>query len=172
VVGDRYGRHARTWTSASGERLRLARAHSNGDRSEETADVSARKDQQEKVSQSAQAREATRWLHARYRLTDFEAAQVIEEARRRAPTPIRSLVRYLNGMAEDADGTDKGDLADIVAAVMGPPAADAPADKPHIRAVPAWCRECDHPDTRYVDLPDGRVAKCPTCHPHNMREAS
>jgi hypothetical protein len=29
---------------------------------------------------------------------------------------------------------------------------------------PAWCLEC-HEDTRLLDLDDGRVRKCPTCHP-------
>lgn len=63
--------------------------------------------------QSARAREsqAIRWLHDRYRLTDHESRQVIDEVRARAPAPITYLVAYLDGMTE-------GDLADIVGAVQ------------------------------------------------------
>ncbi|MEV6984885.1 hypothetical protein AB0M95_26990 [Sphaerisporangium sp. NPDC051017] len=68
-------------------------------------------EQEKKISQSAQDREAARRLHAWFRLTDSEAAHVIREVRRRAARPIGNLVPYMAGMAE-------GDLADVVAAVM------------------------------------------------------
>lgn len=64
-----------------------------------------------KVSQSASAHEASRWLHGRYGLTDQESARVVAEAHRRAKAPIRYLVPYLDGMAE-------GDLADIVRTIQ------------------------------------------------------
>jgi len=36
---------------------------------------------------------------------------------------------------------------------------------PAVRAVPPWCGQCDSENTRFVELDDGRVAECPTCHP-------
>lgn len=63
------------------------------------------------VRAGARVREARRWLHDRYRLTDDEADQVITQAQARSAKPIRHPVKYLAGMAE-------GDLADIVSAVM------------------------------------------------------
>jgi hypothetical protein len=69
-------------------------------------------EEQKKISQSAQAREASRWLRGRYGLTDTEADVVIREARLRAPKRINHLVRYLEGMVE------RGDLADIVGALQ------------------------------------------------------
>lgn len=63
------------------------------------------------VSQSAQDRQAHRWLSTRYGLTDQESAEVVRQARHRAASTIENLVPYLNGMTE-------GDLADIVRAVM------------------------------------------------------
>lgn len=35
---------------------------------------------------------------------------------------------------------------------------------PALAAVPAWCGECDQ-DTRQIEQDDGRVARCPACHP-------
>lgn len=121
-----------------------------------------------KVSQSAQHREAHRWLTARYRgLTDPEIAAILTEVERRAARPIRNLVPYLDGMRE-------GDLADIVAAVMNATdQADAPpTTRPALAAVPPWCGHCDAENTRLVELDDGRVARCPRCHPNRTREAS
>lgn len=43
----------------------------------------------------------------------------------------------------------------------GRPAPTGPA----VRAVPEWCGEC-HEGTRMLDLDDGRVARCPRCHPN------
>lgn len=90
---------------------------------------------QQKISQSASVREAHRWLHSRYRLTDSESGLVVEEVRRRAATPIKKLVPYLDRMAE-------GDLADIVAAVMDATQAEQqpkpppPVQPPLLHAVP------------------------------------
>lgn len=87
------------------------------------------------ISQSAGAREANRWLHQRYGLTDQESARVISEVHRRSAEPIKNLTRYLDRMAE-------GDLADIVAAVMdasAPPAKPEPpppVQPPLLQAVP------------------------------------
>ena len=108
------------------------------------------------VSQSARAKQAQRWLIHRYRLTDVETDAVIAEVQRRAGATIGNLVAYMNGMAE-------GDLADIVAAVMDAaqhPEPTEPADRR-----PPWCGQCDSENTRFVELDDGRVAKCPNCHP-------
>lgn len=114
------------------------------------------------ISQSAQAHEATRALHNRYRLTDQEAARVIEEAHRRAATPIRHLVRYLEGM-------DAGDLADIVAAVMdATEASNRPP--PTLGTVNAWCGHCDE-HNRLTGDPD-MPRRCQDCHPLRSREAS
>ena len=126
-----------------------------------------------KISQSAQRREACRWLKRRYHggLTDQEATAVIDEVARRAARPIRNLVPYLAAMKE-------GDLADIVGAVMD--ATDRttqtddhePASRPALAVVPPWCGACESDDHRFIDLPDGRVARCPRCHPNATRNAS
>jgi hypothetical protein len=58
-------------------------------------------------------------LHGRgYGLTDPEALVVVKEARHRAATEIRSMVKYLTGMAEDEHGNPKPDLAVIIEAVQ------------------------------------------------------
>lgn len=98
--------------SPSSDRTRVDRDPENPGSKEKTTEET------KKISQSAQAREAIRWLHERYGLTDQESAVVIEEARRRAAEPIRSLVKYLTGMAEDEHGNPKPDLAVIVEAVQ------------------------------------------------------
>lgn len=110
---------------------------------------------EEGISPRARVREATRWLRDRYRLTDDEAQQVIGEVQARARIPIKHLIPYLDGMAE-------GDLADIVAVVMDP---EQPADPlPPIATGPPWCGHCDE-RTRQLELPDGRLRRCPDCHP-------
>ncbi|MCW2881200.1 MAG: phage replication protein, partial [Sphaerisporangium sp.] len=49
---------------------------------------------QKKISQSAQDRQAARRLRSLFGLTDEEAAQVIREVRRRAARPVTNLVPY------------------------------------------------------------------------------
>lgn len=122
-----------------------------------------------RVSQSSRKREAFRWLADRYRLTEFECAAVMAEVTARAPRDIRSPVRYLEAMKE-------GDLADIVSAVIdrtdntdsqepNPPTKERPAG-----GRPPWCGKCHEP-TRMIDLLDGRVARCPICHPSKQESA-
>ncbi|MFV2172392.1 hypothetical protein ACFHW2_11580 [Actinomadura sp. LOL_016] len=90
------------------------------------------------VSRSASEREATRWLHGQYGLTDSEAAAVIEVVRSRAATPIQRLVSYMAPMVPE------GTLADIVGAVQlrAAPAPAAPLEPepepggPELRSVP------------------------------------
>jgi len=106
----------------------------------------------------ARAREAARWLHSRYGLTEDEASTVIEKVQSRAASPIAHLIPYMDGMAD-------GDLADIVAAVadFAPPLPlDEPADP--------WCGECDR-WTRQTGDPD-RPQRCPLCHPLRNRESA
>ncbi|WP_433225494.1 hypothetical protein [Actinomadura formosensis] len=106
-------------------------------------------------SQSARAREARRWLHGRYGLTDTEAAFVLDEIHTRARDPIEHLIPYMDGMAE-------GDLADIVAAALDLEAAPAPTPG-HPGDRPPWCGECDE-RTRIAGEPDA-PRRCPACHP-------
>jgi hypothetical protein len=151
-----------------------ARAHSRSTHSdhrtppESGTDTTTPDETTTRVSQSSRKREAFRWLAARYRLTEFECAAVMAEVTARAPREIRSPVRYLESMKE-------GDLADIVAAVLNrtdntetrqpePDGHEKPAS-----GRPPWCGQCHEP-TRMVDLLDGRVARCPACHP--LREES
>ncbi|WP_157995875.1 hypothetical protein [Thermomonospora amylolytica] len=85
----------------------------------------------QEISQSARAREATRWITDRYRLTDQEAGQVIAVIEARAAKPITAWVPYLERMA------DQGHLADIVAAVMATaPPTDEPGPADHEPAEP------------------------------------
>lgn len=104
----------------------------------------------------ARAREATRWLHKRYGLTDDEAAQVIDQVQARAAGPVAHLVPYMDRMTE-------GHLADVVAAVMRPTFADPP-----LKVVPDWCGTCNE-DTRQAGDPD-RPSRCPDCHPLRDQE--
>lgn len=104
----------------------------------------------------ARAREAIRWLHTRYGLTDDEAQQVIDQVKARAAGPIAHLVPYMDHMTE-------GHLADIVAAVMRP----APTEPP-LKVVPDWCGICNE-DTRQAGDPD-RPSRCPSCHPLRDQE--
>jgi helix-turn-helix protein len=106
----------------------------------------------------ARAREATRWLHTRYGLTDDEAAQVIDQVKARAASPVAHLVPYMDRMTE-------GHLADIVAAVTGPTTAE-----PSLKVVPDWCGTCNE-ETRQAGDPD-RPRRCPNCHPLRDEEAS
>jgi hypothetical protein len=122
----------------------------------------------ERISPRARAREATRWLHARYGLTDDEAAQVISEVQARARAPITHLIPYMDGMAE-------GDLADIVAAAtdlganLTAPPPDQPPDRPGDEPRGPWCGGCDE-ITRHID-PD-RPRRCPACHPLRDQEVA
>lgn len=36
--------------------------------------------------------------------------------------------------------------------------------KGHLQVVHKWCGQCD-PNTKQIELDDGRVARCPRCHP-------
>lgn len=112
------------------------------------------------VRARAREREAVRWLTAEYRLTDDESLAAWAEVQARAREPINTPVPYLQAMAA------KGHLADIVAAVMRPP----PGHDPPLKAVPAWCGECDE-GTRLSGDPD-RPRRCPNCHPLRDQEAS
>ncbi|MEU6034011.1 hypothetical protein ABZ801_01235 [Actinomadura sp. NPDC047616] len=38
-------------------------------------------------------------------------------------------------------------------------------------ARPPWCGQCDAETTRMVELGDGRLARCPDCHPKEVRTA-
>lgn len=49
-------------------------------------------------------------------------------------------------------------------------ALEAEAKRPRPVVVPEWCGECEHPDTRQIELDDGRIARCPRCHPHRSRD--
>lgn len=118
-------------------------------------------DRNNTVSQSTRAREASRWLHDRYGLTDDEAQQVIDQVRARAAAPIAHLVPYMDGMAD-------GDLADIADAVMRPTPAHPPEDTGE--AWPEWCGSCNH-ITRQAGDPD-HPYRCPDCHPLRKQEAS
>ncbi|MEV7971267.1 helix-turn-helix domain-containing protein [Sphaerisporangium sp. NPDC088356] len=93
------------------DQAKHANAAGQADSRETRVHIEDQREDQKKISQSAQDRQAARRLHALFRLTDSEAAQVIKEVRRRAARPITNLVPYMAGMAE-------GDLADIVAAAM------------------------------------------------------
>jgi hypothetical protein len=39
------------------------------------------------------------------------------------------------------------------------------AAKPPLASVPNWCGECSDHNRRQVELDDGRIARCPQCHP-------
>lgn len=41
----------------------------------------------------------------------------------------------------------------------------ARAKAARLALVPDWCGTCDTPETRMVEAEDGRVARCPICHP-------
>lgn len=98
------------------------------------------------TSQSTRARErqATRWLHGRYGLTDEEAAAVIETVRARSAEDVVDLVAYMESMTVTKDGAAKTDLLDIVEAVQlhsartsldaGQP--DDPGDDRHLASLP------------------------------------
>lgn len=100
------------------------------------------------VRAGAREREAARWLTDRYRLTDDESQQVINEVRARARAPIEHLVPYLSAMAE-------GDLADIANAAMDrgeqpeqpPPVVDdTPVELRHVyRDDAGQCGDCGLP---------------------------
>ncbi|MDL4812742.1 helix-turn-helix domain-containing protein [Actinomadura opuntiae] len=86
-----------------------------------------------KISQSAQEREAARYLRGRYGdgLTDFVIAHTIAVARERAARagkPVRNLRRYLQSWAE-------GDLADVLCAAMDAEDAQEQAEPPSLRAI-------------------------------------
>jgi hypothetical protein len=42
---------------------------------------------------------------------------------------------------------------------------------PAVRAVPDWCGQCDNDHTRLIELGDGTVDRCPTCHPRRGETA-
>ncbi len=39
------------------------------------------------------------------------------------------------------------------------------AEKPSLASVPDWCGECSDETRRQVELDDGRLSRCPRCHP-------
>lgn len=85
----------------------------------------------------ARANEALRFIRTTYGLTDDESSTVWSEAEQRAPEPIKNPVKYLEAMAA------KGDLADIVKAVMDASAPGEPSFDPPPAPVtpverPAW----------------------------------
>lgn len=95
------------------------------------------------ISQSTRARErqATRWLHNRYGLTDEEAATVIEAVRARAAEPVGSLIAYMESMTVTPDGAPSTDLLDIVEAVQirsapAPLEPGQPDDDRHLTSLP------------------------------------
>lgn len=152
-----------------------ARAHSKrGDLDQKTpapsgTDAPTPDQTDTRVSQSARKREGIRWLGERYGLTEFESAAVIAVVTARAPREIRSFVRYMDGMKE-------GDLADIVAAIQTrteeppePEREEAPAGG--LGLVTEWCGNCDE-RTRQIELLDGRLKRCPTCHPLRNQETA
>lgn len=99
------------------------------------------------VSLSPRARDLAREIGA----SEEEMTLLIEQAKTagaRAPVP---WLRRLH---------DNGDLAPRLAALR---------DNPPIPLRPPWCGHCDQA-TRQVELPDGRPARCGTCHP--LRSAS
>jgi hypothetical protein len=54
----------------------------------------------------------------------------------------------------------------VLAAIRRDPGKYAPGDEAEGKRKPkhgTWCHECD-PHTRQIELPDGRVARCPNCH--------
>ncbi|SEG44636.1 hypothetical protein SAMN04489712_105262 [Thermomonospora echinospora] len=125
---------------------------------------------EERISPRARAREARRWLHRNYGLTDDEADAVITEAERRAPNPITHLVPYLAGMA------DRGDLADIVAAVQATteppdtpdPTEPGPAPDPAPASTEPACPR--HPHGAAIDPnPPTGWGNCLICNTHRHR---
>ena len=40
---------------------------------------------------------------------------------------------------------------------------------PPLAPVPPWCGECESDEHRWIELPDGRAAHCPRCHPSTVR---
>lgn len=94
------------------------------------------------ISQTrARERQATRWLHDRYGLTDEEAATVIEAVRARAADPVGSLVAYMESMTVTPDGAPSTDLLDIVEAVQlrsapAPLEPGQPDDDRHLTSLP------------------------------------
>lgn len=69
-----------------------------------------------------------------------------------------ALVAYL---AVNADGVRSA------FAVLTTRLGDLPAAKPVPLGPPPWCGHCDGPEPaqRFVPTPDGKLARCPRCHP-------
>lgn len=40
---------------------------------------------------------------------------------------------------------------------------------PPLAPVPPWCGQCESDEHRWIELPDGRAAHCPRCHPSTVR---
>lgn len=158
-----YPQAAEFSTDESGKRDKNPSVKTHGRLTESSLRTHARNkegNREEEGNQSARARarEARRWLHARYGLTDDEASQVLAVVERRAAAPIAHPIPYMEGMAE-------GDLADIVAAVLdNTQSANTPETPQQI-----WCGNCDE-NTRQIELADGRLKRCPTCHPLRNEE--
>lgn len=112
--------------------------------------------------------------------TDFQLVAEVREIRSEWTT--RSIVRALNdpevlerpahlvpgamlAVARDPESRAPGRLA------QNGPWWHAAVER-NRPAGPDWCGHCDHPDTRLVELGDGTVDKCPTCHFSRSREVS
>lgn len=76
---------------------------------------------------------------------------------REPPTPRRPRCKRHTHLPEDDPGPPCVACRD--ARINAEQAA-----KPALVPVPDWCGDCD-PNTRQLELEDGRVARCPRCHP-------
>ena len=89
-------------------------------------------------------------LGATRRETDFIIDKITNDP------SIGKPAAYLRTAIGNGDGSEL-----IAQARRGLAAVNAAAPPPDR---PGWCRKCD-PRTRLIELPDGRVARCPECHP-------
>lgn len=92
-------------------------------------------------------------------VTEREIEAIVDQIQ--ANPAIRAAGPYL------ARAVANGDAAELVAKARAQltPAAGMTAS----RAKPPWCGKCSNERTRQVDLPDGRVGRCPDCNPQAGR---
>lgn len=94
-----------------------------------------------------------------------ELAQRAAEALRQGAAP--EAIHY--ALTHDLE---PGQVRSAVAVVMARTAMDGWADPaPEVVQAPAapmppWCGRCDSPDYRWIQDDDGRVRRCPDCHPY------
>ncbi|TNY34556.1 helix-turn-helix domain-containing protein [Thermomonospora catenispora] len=112
-------------------------------------------------------------------------AAVAEWRGHRPPTPAerlrlaqRAAEALRQGAAPEAihyaltHDLEPGQVRSAVAVVMARTAMDGWADPaPEVVQAPAapmppWCGRCDSPDYRWIQDDDGRVRRCPDCHPY------